>query len=76
MEEAKNYYNLGSAHYFSGQYNRAAKYLQRAIDLDPTFSVALNQIGVVYADIGQYQIVRALDEKAGQHFIRRSFGAE
>jgi tetratricopeptide (TPR) repeat protein len=59
------YFPFGAACERNGQFDQAAQYLQKCIDLSPDFSEALNYLGYMWADRGQ-NLAKARDliEKA------------
>ncbi len=50
------YYNLGHVHYSQGRYQLALKYLDRALELSPKYTDALNIRGLAYDALGNYQL--------------------
>jgi tetratricopeptide (TPR) repeat protein len=69
--------DLGIAYSHSGELDRAAAALQRALTLTPDHPLASNELGIVYRKMGQFQAARASYERAlavhsGFHFARRN----
>src|SRR5262249_14755989 len=59
------YFELGAAYERNQQFAEADQYLQKAIDLDPTFAEAMNYLGYMLADRGeQLERARGLIERA------------
>jgi tetratricopeptide (TPR) repeat protein len=55
---------IGSANLALGRLGQAEKILRRALELDPNFVPALNNLGVVLVEQGQYGEARVLFQKA------------
>jgi tetratricopeptide (TPR) repeat protein len=63
--DSQFYYNYGEACERNQEYKRADEYLQKSINLNPDFALALNYLGYMLADRGeQLSRARALIEKA------------
>jgi tetratricopeptide (TPR) repeat protein len=54
LQDGQYYYNKGLKAYREQNYQKASKYLQRAVELDPKDSVKLSQLATVYTDMGKY----------------------
>lgn len=48
------YYNLGFQYKSSSQKERAVKYFKKALEIDPKFSTALEQLGYTLEELGRY----------------------
>ncbi len=48
------FYSLGNYHYFSGDFNKAIKELNKVLELDPNYGDALNMIGYTYLEKGDF----------------------
>jgi Flp pilus assembly protein TadD len=55
---------IGSANLKLGRLNQAEKILRRAIEQDPTFVPAINNLGVVLMEFGRFGEARAMFQKA------------
>jgi Flp pilus assembly protein TadD len=55
---------IGSANLGLGRLGQAEKMLRRAIEVDPTFVPAMNNLGVVLMERGNYGEARAVFERA------------
>lgn len=58
--------NLGWAYYNKGQYDKAEKYLKKALDLQPDFFVAQLNLGRTYLASGRLHAAQSLFEKVAQ----------
>jgi tetratricopeptide (TPR) repeat protein len=54
LQDGQYYYNKGLKAYREQNYQKASKYLQRAVELDPKDSVKLSQLATIYTDMGLY----------------------
>ena len=55
---------IGSADLKLGRLGQAEKVLRRAIEVDPTFVPAINNLGVVLMEMGKFGEARAMFQKA------------
>lgn len=55
---------IGSANLQLGRLNQAEKVLRRAIEEDPTFVPAINNLGVVLMEMGRFGEARAMFQRA------------
>jgi Tfp pilus assembly protein PilF len=58
--------NLGWAYYNKGKYDKAQKYLEEALDLQPDFYVAQLNLGRTYLATGQVHAALSMFEAAAQ----------
>jgi tetratricopeptide (TPR) repeat protein len=54
LQDGQYYYTRGLKAYREQNYQKAIKYLQRAVELDPKDSVKLSQLATIYTDMGKY----------------------
>jgi len=54
LQDGQYYYNKGLKAYREQNYQKASKYLQKAVELDPNDSVKLSQLATIYTDMGKY----------------------
>ena len=54
LVESKTHNNQGMAHAFNGDYERAIRAFDQALQLAPNFALAYNNRGSTYAEIGKY----------------------
>ncbi len=54
LQDGQYYYNKGLKAYREQNYQKASKYLQKAVELDPMDSVKLSQLATIYTDMGKY----------------------
>lgn len=54
LQDGQYYYKKGLKAYREQNYQKASKYLQRAIELDPKDTVKLSQLATIYTDMGKY----------------------
>jgi AraC-like DNA-binding protein/lipoprotein NlpI len=50
-----HYYTKGNIHYLSGNYNKAIKSLQSALQIDPQFALAIEMIAACYIHLRDYE---------------------
>jgi type IV pilus assembly protein PilF len=65
-ERAKIHAELGAAYYGSGQYAVSLEELKTALEADPNYVPALNQLGLVYLALGKEDDAQAQFEKANR----------
>jgi Flp pilus assembly protein TadD len=61
-----------------GLWNEAASHWQKAVEIDPTYAAAWNNLGIAYEQQGQFAKARNAYEKASQlepnnNFIRQNY---
>ena len=61
--KSRPYSNLGAAYIMRGEYQKALKYLNRAIELEPDDYVTLSDLTVVYMQVGDWDKAIAVDER-------------
>jgi len=54
LQDGQYYYNKGLKAYREYNYQKASKYLQKSIELDPNDSMKLSQLAAIYTDMGKY----------------------
>ncbi|WP_299092341.1 tetratricopeptide repeat protein [uncultured Metabacillus sp.] len=54
LQDGQYYYHKGLKAYREQNLQKASKYLQKAIELDPKDSVKLSQLATIYTDMGKY----------------------
>lgn len=54
LQDGQYYYNKGLKAYREQNFQKASKYLQRAVELDPKDSIKLSQLATIYTDMGNY----------------------
>ncbi|MGN7941108.1 tetratricopeptide repeat protein [Virgibacillus sp. 6R] len=54
LQDGQYYYNKGLKAYREQNYQKASKYFEKAVDLDPRDSVKLSQLATIYTDMGKY----------------------
>lgn len=67
LQDGQYYYNKGLKAYREQNFQKASKYLTKALELDPNDTVKLSQLATVYTDMGKYSqsnelLSRILDE--------------
>ncbi|MFC0274643.1 tetratricopeptide repeat protein [Metabacillus herbersteinensis] len=55
LQDGQYYYKKGLKAYREHNFEKASKYMKRAIELDPTDSEKLSQLATIYTDMGHYQ---------------------
>jgi tetratricopeptide (TPR) repeat protein len=50
----ESYYNRGKEYFNNGNYDRALKYYNRALELNPDYADTLNSLGDLYYAIADY----------------------
>src|SRR4029077_7149088 len=76
--EAKAQVEFGWAVALHGLWSEAANHWQKAVELDPTYAAAWNNLGIAYEQQGQFNKARMAYEKASQldpnnNFIRQNY---
>jgi len=62
-DDAEANYELGSLYYGVHNYTESISYLQKALKVDPSLKLAMNQLGYSYARIGDFdQAIKTLDQ--------------
>ena len=59
-------YGLGKMFAQDEQYNKAIEHFEKALELEPTFYDALAEIGYTYADMGEIEKARDVEEDLGK----------
>ncbi|WP_273124580.1 tetratricopeptide repeat protein [Bacillus weihaiensis] len=54
LQDGQYYYNKGLKAYREQNYQKASKYLEKALELDPNDATKLSLLATVYTDMGQY----------------------
>lgn len=54
LQDGQYYYNKGLKAYREQNYQKASKYLQKAVELDPMDPVKFSQLATIYTDMGKY----------------------
>ncbi|MGM0876731.1 MAG: tetratricopeptide repeat protein [Bacillota bacterium] len=54
LQDGQYYYNKGLKAYREQNYQKASKYLQKAVELEPKDSSKLSQLATIYTDMGKY----------------------
>jgi Tfp pilus assembly protein PilF len=54
LQDGQYYYNKGLKAYREQNYQKASKYLQKAVELQPKDSRMLSQLATIYTDMGKY----------------------
>ena len=62
--EAIQFCNLGVAWYEKGDYEKAIKYYENAVRLNPDYAAAFNNLGVAYAKQGKFNLAMEYYRKA------------
>jgi cytochrome c-type biogenesis protein CcmH/NrfG len=66
-ESPMGHFSLGKLYLDQGRYDDAAKCLDTAVRLDPTYAAAMVSLGEAYAGAGKTALARTTWEKAIEH---------
>ena len=69
---ADYHYHLSRAYHRDDRLKEAIESLEKALEINPNYTMALNDLGILYGLVGEYDKARDMHKKAAQSFSYRA----